>query len=257
MFAFLDDDDDVFLADKLSVLAGEFASQPTLGYYHKRHRRIESGGAVPPVGAEHRPGGGSGHRFVVRPGDKPKRLLRTLWRSGAAFNLSSIATSRDLLESSRPYLAQIQLSAAAFLDFAALTISCSLVSDSRVLTGYRVRSGNISGTAAANDYERWRREIDRAPRLASDCSVILALLSSRGAPRSVRRPVEIARRRNDVLASLGGVPIHRGKLFVRIMQLIATSFPGEIRESRPHVRLGLFALRTGRAPNATDPMFAR
>jgi glycosyltransferase involved in cell wall biosynthesis len=244
VFAFLDDDD-LFLPDKLSAVTHEFANRPALGYYHNGHRRLGASNSTSQTAPASPLAGTTGDRLVVEPGVRSRATVEALWRSGAAFNLSSVSVRRELLESSRSLLSEVQLSTPAFLFFGALSSPCAILSDNRVLTGYRVHRGNVSGTVASSEQERWSREVSRAPRMAVDCEVILRLLAHRSAPRPMGRHVRVAKRRNQVLASIGADPFSRRDLVRRMLQLGVVSIPGQLRASGPHLRLGFQALLLG------------
>ncbi|MGP8072934.1 MAG: glycosyltransferase family 2 protein [Thermoplasmata archaeon] len=238
VFVFLDDDD-LFLPEKLELVLHEFSRAPTLGYYHNGFRVIGNAGAevespTPPHLAGESVGG-------LGPKERPPKAIEALWHSGAAFNLSSISVRRSLLESSLPFLRQVQLGTSAFLYWAAVVSSCAILSDPRVLTEYRVHAGNASGLATSLQEERWRREIRRAPQFANDCGVILDLLRTHGTAPSVRRSLEVEERRYQLLAAVGADPRSRWSLAVRMISLFLASFPGLLWGSRGHFRLGLGA----------------
>ena len=247
VLAFLDDDD-VFLAEKLSIVREEFRREPRLTYYHNAHTILGAAErTLGPVAPATRTAV-VGTRIAVTPGDRTGSTLASLWRAGAAFNLSSIAVRRSVVEPCRSVLAEIQVSASACLYFLALGSPGALVADSRILTGYRVHAENASGTTSISLDERWSREIRRSPQTGHDCDVILEYLTNRDASRAIRRPVEVARSRIRLLASVGAAPVSRVRVVLRMVELLWISVPGYLRESRPYLRLGASALRSGRRP---------
>jgi glycosyltransferase involved in cell wall biosynthesis len=240
LVVFLDDDDRMTF-HRLTTVRTEFQTDPSLLYFHNGVRPIDRLGEPTPglsaIPAAHTSFG----RRRLGSGDVSSRDLTTLWNSGAAFNLSSIAVRRHLLAASRAALRRIRASSSAFLYYAALSTPGSLLIDPVILTEYRVHEGNLSAVVTSEGDLRWRRELRRARWVVEDCDVILEWLATRGASPELGRRLEVTRLRYGLLLASENSRTTRREMAARVARLAAASVPGYVGGSIAYLRFGVWA----------------
>ncbi|MCI4358607.1 MAG: glycosyltransferase family 2 protein [Thermoplasmata archaeon] len=168
LVAFLDDDD-TFAPDKLARAVEVFRSMEHGLYYH-HGTRPWPGPRPDRTAPGHDPTAPAAPLRAVSPPEW-RRTFRTLWRAGAAFNLSSIVVRRALLARFPEQLVRIEVSLSAFLFYAALAAEGTVLLEDRPLTSYRREEG-------------FRRDGAPNPRSALRLS---ALAGSRGTDARVLR----------------------------------------------------------------------
>jgi glycosyltransferase involved in cell wall biosynthesis len=195
VLAFLDDDD-LFLPGRIAALDQRFQEEPRAGYYRNAIVKFSAAGDGGPTIPE----GPSSPAHWVEDTAKNPRSVEAMWVTGAAFNHSSIAVRRELVEAFRSELEQLSDGYSTFLFYAALDSSYGLIIDPRRWTAFRVHSGNESPLAGAPRRERWERTFRLAGARAHDAAVILDLVRRRR-PGIWTRPLERVRARNEMYLS--------------------------------------------------------
>jgi hypothetical protein len=195
VLAFLDDDD-LFLPGHLVTIERHFRETPRLGYF--RSGIVEFSGD-PSLAAPHRAGLPLRSWWV---GDESKdpRTVESLWRAGAAFNHSSIAVRRELVEAFRTDLERLGNGYSAFLFYAALVSRYGILFDPQPGTRFRLHAGNESPLAAGSPRQRWERTFRLAAARAHDAELMITLVRQHR-PTISTQPLERVWARNRMYLS--------------------------------------------------------
>ncbi len=199
------DDDDRFEPHKLEEIARRFTEDPALGYLHHgfciegseswaRSEVLESFANAPM------------HYLPDR--GKSDVAIAAMWGDGAAFNSSSVAIRRRILEGCAGDLREVRGGYSPFLFFAALSSHDALCSDPTILSRYRRHPGNESPTASWTRREWWRRSLEIAEIRAHDVDVVLRMVAARR-PQISTTVLRSARAANQLLARLADTPASR------------------------------------------------
>ncbi len=179
LLSFLEDDDR-FEPTKLEAIASAFDQDPTLVFVHNRFRYVDEEGR--PYA---QPAGGTralrrvGHPGTVVLSGSPKdRRLGPLASQHPDFNCSSMTVSRALAERARPLLDQVKFAVDTLLFYCALASDGTLRIDERILTEYRLHSGNVSAVTGGNLEEVAEKKREHAELIRNDYDVIRALARS-------------------------------------------------------------------------------
>jgi glycosyltransferase involved in cell wall biosynthesis len=231
------DDDDLFAPGKLAAVDGLFREAPNVGYYHNAIRPAhgEAPRDVAPLTGAPAP------LWTVNDASKDSRTVEAMWRAGAAFNHSSIAVRRELIEGFRPELERLVDGYSAFLFYAALVSHHGLALDQRPWTLYRIHPGNESPLASGSRQSRWSRTLREAWPRAHDARLILDLVARRR-PEIGIRPLERVRARNDLFLSwteTNPTRARRAEALIALVQVGGTQvLPGDL----VHLALGGLAV---------------
>ncbi|HEV2230924.1 MAG TPA: glycosyltransferase family 2 protein [Thermoplasmata archaeon] len=205
--AFLDDDD-AFEPEKLERALEALHDPAAPTYYHHRVRPWTSSGPSAPTDRSRETDPTERSWWLLASLDGRLRFRR-LWRSGAAFNLSSIAIRRSLLDVRPDLLEEIEVSLSTFLFFAALSGPAPLAIDEAARSRYRREEGY---SPVGEPLPRSARRLSAlaGPR-ARDARVLLNLVGPWGHPeaeRVLRAPLWQA----ELIGALEGGPAHRGSM---------------------------------------------
>ena len=192
-------------------------------------------------------------------------LVRQIWDSGAAFNASSIAVRRAMLDAHLDDLRAVRGGVGAFLFFAALsTYSGNIVLDAERWTWYRRHESNTSTASAGGPPAQWARDVSQAPTIVDDAEVILRTARRSGllGPGASVPRHRCRQRRYSFWKAIGWPRSQRA--------LVWASFEGYLRVARGDSRgnalvlvvLGIISLDVtcnrenarypGKAPNGVD-----
>ena len=198
VLAFLDDDDR-FLPGKLSYVLHKFESNPELVYFHHASRRVSPVNGV----VRGRKPAARGASQTFRP-FTPGFSFDDVWKKGPAFNLSSIAVRRGLIEGDVGRLASIQVSVSAFLFYRALVSKGYIEIDSGIWTVYGTPDGTLDSRGGPPFRDAGRLSALSGPR-AEDAKILLKLVESCPDPRA-RGPIEGALASRSLVGILEGRP---------------------------------------------------
>jgi hypothetical protein len=207
LVAFLDDDD-VFEPEKLELVLEDFRrAEPAIFLHHGTRPLADSNPNIPsaPTGPTRvRPA----QTTVVTPAEW-KGNFRGLWRSDAAFNLSSIVVRRAVLESFPEQLGRIEVSLSAYLFFAALRLNGVFLLDGRALTQYRRAEGFASeGTPAPRSAQRLSALA--RPR-GRDAELLLGFVARLQFP-ACEAPLRAAQAQTNLVMALEGEQMGRSRV---------------------------------------------
>lgn len=204
LVAFLDDDD-LFEPEKLERVVEDFGSEPRASYLHHATRPLRGPGARPPYPSNEPAQRAPIQNRTIAPAEW-KSNFRGLWRSGAAFNLSSIVVRRQVLVEFPDWLERIEVSLSAYLFYATLRMSGWFLLDGRPLAKYRREEGfQRDGAPAPRSAERL--SVLAGPR-GADADVLLPFVAPLHFPAS-ESPLRAARAQRNIVRALEGVDTSR------------------------------------------------
>ncbi len=137
------DDDDIFHRDKLEIVSKLFDNNSDLIYYRNSNQILDENGLI--------------HKETIRrmPGI-PVYLDTTCFKAnelkefikfGGGFNLSSISVKKSVLEKQMEFLQKLTYNTDTFIFYSALNTGGVMLTDSKILTYYRIHTNNTSRTA--------------------------------------------------------------------------------------------------------------
>ncbi|MCI4318387.1 MAG: hypothetical protein L3J96_07600, partial [Thermoplasmata archaeon] len=221
------DDDDRFLPGKLRWVAEVFSRDPGVAYYHNSITRFSGSHEPNELSAQPRePTADTTTVYSVGRLQAEPSLVRQIWDSGAAFNASSIAVRRAMLDAHLDDLRAVRGGVGAFLLFAALsTYSGNIVLDAERWTLYRRHESNTSTASAGGPPAQWARDVSQAPAIVDDAEVILRMARRSGLLGPAHLfPVLLRQRRYSFWKAIGWPRSQRA--------LVWASFEGYLRVAR-------------------------
>jgi hypothetical protein len=201
------DDDDLWAPTRLATVAEQFAAHPTVGYYHNAQRFVDADGRPLDTGDALRrlrrfSGPPVGPWRIAAPSDL-RRSPGAIARWGSAFNNSSAAIRREILDRAAGELARAGWLFDLFLFYAAASDGASLLFDPAPLTTYRIHANNRSlGEGAPRASAIPTTDAAREGRIAS-LEVIREMVERRGPPW-LRRWVDRDRAYIELLEGVRG-----------------------------------------------------
>lgn len=199
------DDDDLFAHDKLAAVAKAFEEDPDLVYYHNDYRLIDGRGVDlprPAVRYHSRRTIVSKDSLRISEGEKRTTLTRLKY-TYPDFNNSSISILRSALLPNLPFLEREIPSADVFFFASAVLAPGSLLVDSRVLTSYRVHTGNLSFVPGLPSKEFFEQQLAARNRFAPGYEIILEM-ARQGGPECLIKSVEGTILLNEMYAIIQG-----------------------------------------------------
>ncbi len=240
VLAFLDDDD-LYCPGRLAAIDREFRERPNVGYFRNDILKFsQADGKIPD-----RPPDVPSRVWRVGDSEKDPRTVEAMWRTGAAFNQSSIAVRRELVEQFRTELEQLVDGYSTFLFYAALISRNDMVLDPRRWTMYRLHPGNSSHLADGPRRQRWVRAFRLADARAKDAGAILDMVRRRR-PGVWTRPLERVRARNDLYLAWMDLRPSRKRRAQALAALIRADEPRNLRADIVNLALGGLAVAVRR-----------
>lgn len=183
------DDDDKFRADKLEHVYLLFDRDQELGYFHNDVSYIDEHGLQITV---------AGFRkrwtdYAQRIGDftvkEPLNIeyANRLVKTGAYFNLSSIATRRKIAMERINYLRSIDMSPDPFMFFSSLASQSKCRIDPRKLTSRRVHKMNLSVFTRQSRAGILARQVDFLAKDARCFKIMLDMVGNKGISKNARK----------------------------------------------------------------------
>jgi len=145
VLVFLDDDDEL-ATDKLERVYSWFDRDQQIGYFHNDVRYIDEHGLQMNVRGFRKRWTDHMQKIGGFTVEEPLKVAdaNRLVRTGAYFNLSSIAIRRTIVLERIDYLRRIEMSPDPFMFFSTLSSRCRCIIDPRELTSRRVHDMNVS-----------------------------------------------------------------------------------------------------------------
>jgi len=188
VLAFLDDDDQ-FSTDKLEHLYSWFDRDPEAGYFHNDVSYIDEHGLQMTV-----------HGFRKRWTNRMQKIggfsveepldiddANKLVKTGAYFNLSSIAIRKKIALERIDYLRLIEMSPDPFMFFSSLLSRCRCRIDPRALTSRRVHDMNLSVFTHQPKAGITARQLDFLAKDARCFEIMLRMQNNSGLSKNARK----------------------------------------------------------------------